>query len=147
VPRFAPEHFAHLHATNTAQGKRFDAGVAHLLQEGVLQRFTTATESRRAPLLAAVGPLQFEVFRYRLSAEYGADSRIEEAAWRVVRWLDAESYALAKAEYLTGKTTLAFDPDGHAVILFEKEWDCEYFANKYPKIRLSRRPPSAVQPK
>ena len=41
----------------------------------------------KTPLLAAVGPLQFEVVQYRLESEYGAESRLEATPWTVVRWL------------------------------------------------------------
>jgi D-sedoheptulose 7-phosphate isomerase len=39
-----------------------------------------------AMVLAAVGPLQFEVVQFRLEIEYGAASRLESAPWTVVRW-------------------------------------------------------------
>ena len=35
--------------------------------------------SVKTPLLAAVGPLQFEVVQFRLESEYGAESRLESA--------------------------------------------------------------------
>jgi len=44
----------------------------------------------KVPLLAAVGPLQFEVVQYRLQSEYGAESRLEPAPWTVVRWLPTD---------------------------------------------------------
>ena len=47
--------------------------------------------ARRRPgatLLAAVGPLQFEVVQYRLKSEYGAESRLEPAPWTILRWIE-----------------------------------------------------------
>ena len=41
-----------------------------------------------ATLLAAVGPLQFEVVQYRLKSEYGAESRLEVAPWTLLRWIE-----------------------------------------------------------
>ena len=40
-----------------------------------------------ATLLAAVGPLQFEVVQWRLQSEYNAESRLTPTPWTVLRWL------------------------------------------------------------
>ena len=77
IPRFAPECFAYLQSPSTAQFKRFREGLDQLLQEGVVQSFAVKDSAQRVPLLAAVGPLQFEVVQYRLQSEYGAESRLE----------------------------------------------------------------------
>ena len=65
-----------LHATCTIRSpsnyKRFRDGLEQLLQEGVVQSFTPAQWLTVPPLLAAVGPLQFEIVKYRLESEYGA---------------------------------------------------------------------------
>ncbi len=53
--------------------------------EGVVQTF----ESPTGPILAAVGPLQFEVFKFRLQSEYVVELRMEPLAWHSVRWVDA----------------------------------------------------------
>ena len=58
----------------------------NLLQEGVIQILHLKDSMTKVPLLAAVGPLQFEVVQYRLESEYGAASRLEAAPWTVVRW-------------------------------------------------------------
>jgi peptide chain release factor 3 len=34
-------------------------------------------ESKRQPILAAVGQLQFEVVQFRLAQEYGVETRLE----------------------------------------------------------------------
>ena len=87
IPRFTPEAFAHLHNPNTAKFKQFRQGLEQLMQEGVIQALYLRNSSIKTPLLAAVGPLQFEVVQFRLESEYGAASRLESAPWTVVRWL------------------------------------------------------------
>ena len=73
IPRFTPEAFAYLHNPNTAKFKQFRQGLDQLLQEGVIQVLIPARiPPSKVPLLAAVGPLQFEVVQYRLESEYGA---------------------------------------------------------------------------
>ena len=90
MPRFTPEAFSWLHNPNTAKYKQFRTGpgsaVAGRRHPGACN---CATPPIKAPLLAAVGPLQFEVVQYRLESEYGAASRLEAAPWTVVRWLAA----------------------------------------------------------
>ncbi|MBI3299720.1 MAG: peptide chain release factor 3 [Elusimicrobia bacterium] len=141
-PRFAPEHFAYLNSTNSAQFKRFRAGLDHLLQEGVVQTFMLRDGPRRVQLLGAVGPLQFEVLEHRLRSEYGADSVLEAAPWEVVRWVGKESAAALLAAPLPPKCRLAEDVRGDLVMFFPNAWDCGYFTDKNPTIVLRHLPDS-----
>ncbi|MGH7996452.1 MAG: peptide chain release factor 3, partial [Opitutaceae bacterium] len=75
IPRFPPEVFAYLSNPNPADSKKFRSGLEQLLQEGVVQSFAPRAAPPGSTLLAAVGPLQFEVVLYRLHSEYGAESR------------------------------------------------------------------------
>src|SRR5205807_9157367 len=90
IPRFTPECFAWLQSSSTAQFKRFREGLEQLLQEGVVQSFFVKDSSQRVPLLGAVGPLQFEVVQYRMQTEYGANSRLEQSPWKVIRWITTD---------------------------------------------------------
>ncbi|HWE92435.1 MAG TPA: peptide chain release factor 3 [Tepidisphaeraceae bacterium] len=138
IPRFAPECFAYLHATATSQSKRFREGLEQLLQEGVVQQFQIKDSSQRAPLLAAVGPLQFEVVQYRLESEYGAESRLESASWELLRWVSPETPASTLAELsLPSGAKLAFDAKEQPAILFPSEWSLRYFEKQHPGIRLA----------
>jgi len=140
IPRFTPEHFAFLHCPNTAKYKRFRAGLDHLLQEGVVQTFALKSSAQRLPVLGAVGPLQFEVLQHRLLAEYGADSRLELAPWRTVRWVAPEHAAALSENTLMGGCQLAEDVRGALVILFAGEWECRYFSERHPEISLAKLP-------
>jgi peptide chain release factor 3 len=144
IPRFTPEHFSFLHCSNTAQSKRFRAGLGHLLQEGIVQAFSLRAESSRVPLLGAVGPLQFEVLHHRLFSEYGAESRLEEAPWTVVRWLARSSPEPLTEDLLPSGSRLAEDAAGNPVVLFGRDWDCTYFMGRNPKVSLLKLPPGAV---
>ena len=93
------------------------------------------------PLLAAVGPLQFEVVQFRLESEYGATSRLEPAPWAVVRWLPLglKEEELDQLSLPTG-SRIAYDMGRHPVVLFPTEWAGNYFAETNPKTPLSRLP-------
>ncbi|MBI5594683.1 MAG: peptide chain release factor 3 [Elusimicrobia bacterium] len=140
IPRFTPEHFAYLHGESTLEYKRFRTGLDHLLQEGVVQSFTLLSNPRQ-PLLAAVGPLQFEVLQHRLETEFGARSRLEECSWKIVRWVE-EPPGLGDARLL-GDAAAARDPLGRLVLLFSKDWDRSYFEEKNPAVKLSKHPTKA----
>ncbi|MCC6231181.1 MAG: peptide chain release factor 3 [Verrucomicrobiales bacterium] len=142
IPRFTPECFAYLHSTTTAQFKRFREGLEQLLQEGVVQAFFPLDSLSRVPLLGAVGPLQFEVVQFRLQSEYGAESRLEQGAWSVVRWVTGGVPDPVGLEGLlpTG-ARLARDAAGHLVILFTDAWACEFFASRNLSVTLSSSPP------
>ncbi|MDB5172213.1 MAG: pfrC, partial [Phycisphaerales bacterium] len=138
IPRFAPECFAYLHATATSQYKRFKEGLDQLLQEGVVQQFQIKDSNQRAPLLAAVGPLQFEVVQYRLQSEYGAESRLESASWELLRWVSPETPADALRELaLPSGAKLAHDAKDQPAILFPSEWSLRYFEKQHPAVRLA----------
>jgi peptide chain release factor 3 len=141
IPRFAPECFAHLHSTSTAQFKRFREGLEQLLQEGVVQSFLLKNSGQRVPLLAAVGPLQFEVVQYRLQTEYGAESRLEHAPWKIIRWIVNENQVGAFDESIlpTGARA-AIDTAGRTVLLFSEQWACDFFAERNPGFELSELP-------
>jgi len=141
IPRFAPEVFAYLHSASTSQFKRFREGLSQLLQEGVMQQFKVKDSTNAAPLLAAVGPLQFEVVQYRLQTEYGAESRLESAEWDHLRWVSPEvTEAELDAALLPSGAKLANDAEGQAAILFPSEWSIRYFTQQNPKIALTDTP-------
>ena len=93
------------------------------------------------PLLAAVGPLQFEVVQFRLESEYGATSRLESTPWTVVRWLPPglTEEALDLLSLPTG-AKLAHDMGGNPVVLFPNEWSANYFTTPNPGVTLSPLP-------
>ena len=114
-----------------------------MLQEGVIQILHFPDSATKIPLLAAVGPLQFEVVQYRLESEYGAESRLESAPWTVVRWLPTglSEGELGSLSLPTG-ARLALDLDNNPVLLFANEWSMNYFAQTHGKIPLSNLGPA-----
>ena len=111
------------------------------MQEGVIQALYLRNSSTKTPLLAAVGPLQFEVVQFRLESEYGAASRLEAAPWAVVRWLPAEikEEDLDALQLPTG-SRIAYDVGKNAVVLFPNEWSMDYFTKTNERVPLSALP-------
>jgi peptide chain release factor 3 len=138
IPRFAPESFAWIHSASTAEFKRFREGLDQLLQEGVVQSFLLQNTTRRVPLLGAVGPLQFDVVQYRLQTEYGAETRLEHASWKLLRWVVGGH---VNETILPSGASLATDAGGQTVILFLDEWSCNFFVERHREIALRTLPP------
>lgn len=137
IPRFSPEAFATIRNIGTDKQKQFREGLDQLLDEGVIQAFTTPDTGLNTSLLGAVGQLQFDVVMHRLQTEYGANPRIEPSPFTIVRWFDLgvkkEDYEDA---YLGIGVKLAHDLDGNLVILFPTQWALDYFIEKNPKAAL-----------
>lgn len=138
IPRFTPEVFEYFHNPNTSKFKQFRQGLDQLLLEGVAQAFHLKDTASRVPLLAAVGPLQFEVLQYRLETEYGAETRRESAPFTTVRWLPTglSPETLDTLPLPTG-ARIAYDLDQNPVALFPTEWAMNYFAQNQPSLSLS----------
>jgi peptide chain release factor 3 len=143
IPRFTPECFAWLQSPSTAQFKRFREGLEQLLQEGVVQAFLLKDATQRVPLLGAVGPLQFEVVQYRMQTEYGAESRLEQAPWKLLRWAATDDGAPIDETQLPTGARIGFDVAGKTVIFFQEQWSCDFYAERHPRIKLSALPMEA----
>lgn len=141
IPRFPPEHFVLLHNPSPANYRKFRDGVEQLTQEGVVQVFYRVHAGTRVPILAAVGPLQFEVVQYRLESEYGAPSRLEQTEWKFLRWLspDIPEERIRTLVIPTGAAVVE-DSRGQLAILFPGLWALNYFTDKNEDIELSELP-------
>jgi len=155
IPEFTPECFANLHNPQPGNYKRFNLGLEQLLREGVARRFEPIGGAQKVALLAAVGPLQFEVLVYRLQNEYGAESRIETSMWTMARWWRVKGQpapTVADLDNLTLPDTpegsrLVFDDRGRAMVLFTDQWPLRFFGDRNPTVELSPIPfnrPAAI---
>ncbi len=85
-------------------------------------------------MLAAVGPLQFEVVTERLENEFRAPVMLEQLSYSVARVTDAES-----AEQLNGQSeveVLTRRSDGVQLAVFVNKWRMETVRRKFPDAKL-----------
>ena len=141
IPRFPSEVFSYIANPNTGDAKKYRAGLEQLLQEGVVQSFTAKNAPPGATLLAAVGPLQFEVVQWRLQSEYGAESRLTPAPWTLLRWIEPHPL-LKDPSRLVVATGVSFGADKfeNPVVLFPNDWTMRYFQEKNPELKLHALP-------
>jgi peptide chain release factor 3 len=135
IPRFAPEHFAVLRSTRIDKYKQFQKGIDQLAEEGAVQVFYPVDALRREPILAAVGPLQFDVVQFRLQNEYGVETIRESIAAKQARWIQADPEALKKVRWYQG-ARLVEDTEGRPVGLFDGDWSLNYMAEQNPELRF-----------
>ncbi|MEB3339116.1 MAG: peptide chain release factor 3 [Leptolyngbyaceae bacterium] len=143
IPFFSPELFAYLKNPNPSKFKQFHKGVSELREEGAVQIMHSAEASRRDPILAAVGQLQFEVVQFRLQNEYGVETQLELLPYTVARWVEGGWEALEKAGRLFNTTTVK-DSWERPVLLFRNEWNCQQIQVDHPELRLSKIAPASV---
>jgi peptide chain release factor 3 len=104
----------------------------------VVQVLDLGSTRVKVPLLAAVGPLQFDVVKFRLESEYGAESRLEPAPWTVARWFrmkDApEGWEL---DLPLDGAVVATDRDGQPLLLLSDEWVLGNVVRRNPGLELN----------
>ncbi|NET05449.1 MAG: peptide chain release factor 3 [Merismopedia sp. SIO2A8] len=140
IPCFSPEIFAYLRNPNPSKFKQFQKGVKELREEGAVQIMYSVDESKRDPILAAVGQLQFEVVQFRLQNEYGAETRLEMLPYSVARWVTGGWEALKKAGRLFNTVTVK-DNWGRPVLLFKNEWNLQQIVGDHPELQLKASAP------
>ncbi|MCZ8158261.1 MAG: peptide chain release factor 3 [Leptospira sp.] len=136
LPSFAPELFATISCRDTLQLKSFKKGLDQLAEEGILHLFTSRTIGGGVPIIGAMGKLQFEVFQRRLKDEYSADTNLHILPYNVSRWIAKEDVVKVPSN-----ANLVEDMFGNVSLLFDTEWDMNYFAKNNEDITLLNSPP------
>ena len=135
VPSFAPTSFRVARCTDTSKAKQFRSGVRQLDSEGVVQVLRRPEGGESAPILAAVGPLQFDVAEHRLRHEFGAPVKLAPAPWTAARLTDTASAAALGA--MSG-VTVATRADGELMALFESPYWLARLQADHPELTLQR---------
>ncbi|NYE45341.1 peptide chain release factor 3 [Spinactinospora alkalitolerans] len=132
IPSFAPEHFAVARATDAGRHKQFRRGIDQLDTEGVIQVLSSEVRGDQAPVLAAVGPLQFDVVAHRMAHEFRAPIELAHLDYSIARRTDAASapalHALPGAEVLTRRSD-------HALLaLIHNKWRLRVIQRDNPDL-------------
>ncbi len=135
IPAFAPAHFAIVRVTDTSRFKQFRNGVSQLDEEGVVQVLRDPDIGDQAPILAAVGPMQFEVATHRLENEFGAPVELSITSYKVARLTNEESAADLRA--MQGVDVLQRS-DGTRLALFESPYWLDRLLGERPELMLDK---------
>ncbi|MEB3272904.1 MAG: peptide chain release factor 3 [Prochlorothrix sp.] len=143
IPCFSPEIFAVLRNPNPSKFKQFNKGVSELREEGAVQIMYSADESKRDPILAAVGQLQLEVVKFRLENEYGVETLVEPLPYTVARWVEGDWPELERLGRLFNTVTVK-DSWNRPVLLFRNEWNVGQLLSDHPRLKLRSIAPVAA---
>jgi peptide chain release factor 3 len=135
IPAFAPEHFVRVRNRDTARYKQFRRGLLQLEEEGAVQVLRHPDLGDQLPVLAACGPMQFEVAVHRLEKEFGAFVRLEAMPGVVARRTDPDSARRLVRE--RGVEVLERS-DGALVVLFENPYKLDRLERDEPDLVLDR---------
>jgi len=135
LPAFAPEHFMRVRVKDVSKFKQFRKGITQLDEEGAIQVLRDADLGDTAPILGAVGPMQFEVATYRLENEFGAPALLSPTNYTIARRTDAASRDRLRA--MQGVDVLSRD-DGTLLALFESKYWMDRVIADYPELTLER---------
>lgn len=133
MPQFAPEHFRTLRAKSLGKYKQFRKALEQLESEGVVQILRNDLRGDAAPVMAAVGPMQFEVMQARMLNEYNVETVTEPIPYSVARKTDADS-----AEDLGRQRGVEIfnRADGELIALFGDKWRLQFIQKEHPEFTL-----------
>ena len=141
IASFAPEHFATVRAVDAGRYKQFRRGIEQLDQEGVVQVLRSDLRGDQSPVLAAVGPMQFEVVTARMASEFKAPVHLEPLAYTVARLTRAED--AERLGTVRGVEVLARS-DGTHLALFPDKWRIQAVVRDHPEVYLEQLPASGT---
>lgn len=136
IPSFAPELFSLLENTEPSKYKQFHKGISALQEEGAIQVLWQTETDTRFPLLAAVGPLQFEVVQFRLKSEYKVTTHLLPMDIKQAFWVEGGWPTVAALNRERCNVIVAKDKFEEPVLLFKQNWDLNLLRDKNPTLQL-----------
>jgi peptide chain release factor 3 len=133
IATFAPEHFAVATAKDSGRFKQFRRGIDQLDGEGVVQVLRSDLRGHQSPVLAAVGPMQFEVAVARMESEFGAPIRLETLGYTQARRTDTAS---AEALGAVRGLEVMERNDGTLLVLAPDKWRITVVERDHPELTL-----------
>jgi peptide chain release factor 3 len=142
IPSFAPELFRRVLLKTPLKAKQLAKGLHQLSEEGAIQVFKPLLGSLW--VVGAVGQLQLEVMKHRLSSEYTVEADYEGVEFTTARWVSPIVEGRTKQEIEKMVATfkrrceenLYFDGHDDLVYLAPNRWNLAKVEERYPEIRF-----------
>ena len=135
VPNFAPEILRRVRLPDAMKAKKLKQALQELSEEGVTQVFLPTDGS--ALLVGVVGPLQLDVLKVRLAAEYGLEIEWSTPEFQFARWITAGGRKILDRFVTRYSASIAEDSDGDLVFLARTAFDLEYTGKHNEDIAFS----------
>lgn len=135
VPSFAPEILRRAKLGDAMKAKKLKTALQQMAEEGVVQVFNPQDGS--PALVGVVGPLQLDVLRARLNAEYNIEASFEQSEFNLARWVSGEDKKKVE-EFVNGRSaSIAADLDGDLVFLAKSQFDLDYTRERAPGVAFT----------
>ncbi|MGA7072203.1 peptide chain release factor 3 [Bradyrhizobium sp.] len=135
VPSFAPEIVRRVRLTDAMKAKKLKEALQQMSEEGVVQVFRPRDGA--PALVGVVGPLQLDVLKARLEAEYALPVEFEVSELQLARWISSDDRKKLEAFIAANGSGVADDVDGDPVFLAKNEFYLGYTKERAEGIVFS----------
>jgi peptide chain release factor 3 len=135
VPSFAPEIVRRVRLTDAMKAKKLKEALQQMSEEGVVQVFRPRDGA--PALVGVVGPLQLDVLKARLDAEYTLPVEFEVSEFQLARWISSDDRKKLDAFVSANGSGVADDVDGDPVFLAKNEFYLNYTRERAEGIVFS----------
>ena len=135
MPSFAPEILRRVRLTDAMKAKKLKQALQELAEEGVVQVFRPRDGA--PAIVGVVGPLQLDVLKVRLDAEYGLPVEFDTCEFELARWISADERKTLDEFVAANGSGIADDLDGDLVYLARNAFYLDYTAQRAPGIRFA----------
>ena len=135
VPSFAPEIVRRVRLTDAMKAKKLKEALQQMSEEGVVQVFRPRDGA--PALVGVVGPLQLDVLKARLEAEYALPVEFEVSEFQLARWISSDDRKKLDAFIAANGSGVADDVDGDPVFLAKNEFYLGYTRERAQGIAFS----------
>ncbi len=135
VPSFAPEIVRRVRLTDAMKAKKLKEALQQMSEEGVVQVFRPRDGA--PALVGVVGPLQLDVLKARLDAEYALPVEFEVSEFQLARWISSDDRKKLDAFIAANGSGVADDVDGDPVFLARNEFYLGYTKERAEGITFS----------
>ncbi|WP_316202114.1 MULTISPECIES: peptide chain release factor 3 [unclassified Bradyrhizobium] len=135
VPSFAPEIVRRVRLTDAMKAKKLKEALQQMSEEGVVQVFRPRDGA--PALVGVVGPLQLDVLKARLDAEYSLPVEFEISEFSLARWISCDDKKKLEAFIAANNSGVADDVDGDPVFLAKNEFYLGYTKERAEGIVFS----------
>ena len=135
VPSFAPEIVRRVRLTDAMKAKKLKEALQQMSEEGVVQVFRPRDGA--PALVGVVGPLQLDVLKARLDAEYSLPVEFEVSEFQLARWISSDDRKKLEAFIAANGSGIADDVDGDPVFMAKNEFYLGYTRERAEGITFS----------
>ncbi|WP_047309935.1 peptide chain release factor 3 [Rhodopseudomonas palustris] len=135
VPSFAPEIVRRVRLTDAMKAKKLKEALQQMSEEGVVQVFRPRDGA--PALVGVVGPLQLDVLKARLAAEYQLPVDFEVSEFQLARWISSDDRKKLETFIANNGSSIADDVDGDPVYLAKNEFYLGYTRDRAEGIVFS----------